>query len=121
MIPAFDSGDHLHPGNRGGEAMAEAVDLKALLGRWSQRRTLKGSSHGDGRCSGFKVPVLSFGVVAFVPGNTDVEVGAASWTFALRRTSTKAHSPIREQYAAMGAAARKKGPVAPISNRRAPE
>lgn len=32
MTPAFDSGDHLHPGDRGNRAMAEAVDLK-MLGR----------------------------------------------------------------------------------------
>lgn len=33
MLPAFDSGDHLHPGDRGNQAMAQAVDLAALLGR----------------------------------------------------------------------------------------
>lgn len=33
MNPAFDSGDHLHPGDVGNRAMAEAVDLNALLGR----------------------------------------------------------------------------------------
>lgn len=33
MNPAFDSGDHLHPGDAGNRAMAEAVDLDALLGR----------------------------------------------------------------------------------------
>lgn len=32
MAPAFDSGDHLHPGDAGNRAMAEAVDLEALLG-----------------------------------------------------------------------------------------
>ena len=31
--PAFDSGDHLHPGDEGNRAMAEAIDLDALLGR----------------------------------------------------------------------------------------
>ena len=31
--PAFDSGDHLHPGDAGNRAMAEAIDLDALLGR----------------------------------------------------------------------------------------
>ncbi|UNK39951.1 SGNH/GDSL hydrolase family protein (plasmid) [Shinella sp. H4-D48] len=31
--PAFDSGDHLHPGDAGNRAMAEAVDLDELLGR----------------------------------------------------------------------------------------
>jgi lysophospholipase L1-like esterase len=30
--PAFDSGDHLHPGDAGNRAMAEAVDLDELLG-----------------------------------------------------------------------------------------
>ncbi|KAF1017544.1 MAG: hypothetical protein GAK31_00810 [Stenotrophomonas maltophilia] len=32
MAAAFDSGDHLHPGDAGNRAMAEAVDLDALLG-----------------------------------------------------------------------------------------
>lgn len=31
--PSFDSGDQLHPGDAGNRAMAEAVDLDALLGR----------------------------------------------------------------------------------------
>ena len=30
--PAFDSGDHLHPGDAGNRVMAEAVDLDRLLG-----------------------------------------------------------------------------------------
>ncbi|MGW0121099.1 SGNH/GDSL hydrolase family protein [Streptomyces sp. NPDC003327] len=30
MLPAYDSGDHLHPGDAGYRAMAEAVDLDAL-------------------------------------------------------------------------------------------
>jgi lysophospholipase L1-like esterase len=30
---AFDCGDHIHPGDHGHQAMAEAVDLEALLGR----------------------------------------------------------------------------------------
>src|SRR3546814_9654409 len=33
LIPAFDSGDHLHPGDEGNRAMAEAIDLDTLLGR----------------------------------------------------------------------------------------
>lgn len=33
LMPAFDSGDHLHPGDEGNRAMAEAIDLDALLGR----------------------------------------------------------------------------------------
>lgn len=33
LIPAFDSGDHLHPGDEGNRAMADAIDLNALLGR----------------------------------------------------------------------------------------
>src|SRR5690606_25515053 len=32
MLPAHDSGDHLHPGDAGYRAMAEAIDLPALLG-----------------------------------------------------------------------------------------
>jgi lysophospholipase L1-like esterase len=32
IAPAFDSGDHLHPGDKGNMAMAEAIDLETLLG-----------------------------------------------------------------------------------------
>lgn len=32
MLPAFDSGDHLHPNDAGCQAMADAVDLSMLLG-----------------------------------------------------------------------------------------
>ncbi|WP_329768639.1 SGNH/GDSL hydrolase family protein [Stenotrophomonas muris] len=32
MAAAYDSGDHLHPGDAGNRAMAEAVDLEILLG-----------------------------------------------------------------------------------------
>jgi lysophospholipase L1-like esterase len=31
LLPAFDSGDHLHPGDAGYQAMADAIDLRALL------------------------------------------------------------------------------------------
>ncbi len=31
LNPAFDSGDHLHPGDAGSKAMADAVDLKLLI------------------------------------------------------------------------------------------
>ena len=31
LLPAYDSGDHLDPGDAGNKAMAETVDLKALL------------------------------------------------------------------------------------------
>ncbi|MBB4866261.1 lysophospholipase L1-like esterase [Pseudomonas nitritireducens] len=31
LLPAYDSGDHLHPGDAGNRAMAEAVDIDALL------------------------------------------------------------------------------------------
>ncbi|MDB5931860.1 MAG: lipase, partial [Polaromonas sp.] len=30
LRPEFDSGDHLHPGDRGNQAMADALDLDAL-------------------------------------------------------------------------------------------
>ncbi|MEV8592966.1 SGNH/GDSL hydrolase family protein [Streptomyces sp. NPDC052012] len=33
MLPAYDSGDHLHPGDAGHAALAESVDLRALTGR----------------------------------------------------------------------------------------
>lgn len=32
MAAAYDSGDHLHPGDAGNRAMAEAVDLDVLMG-----------------------------------------------------------------------------------------
>jgi lysophospholipase L1-like esterase len=32
MLPAYDSGDHLHPGDAGYAAMANAIDLRTLLG-----------------------------------------------------------------------------------------
>ena len=31
LKPEFDSGDHLHPGDRGNKAMADAIDLEALF------------------------------------------------------------------------------------------
>ncbi|MCE4069889.1 MULTISPECIES: SGNH/GDSL hydrolase family protein [Pseudomonas] len=31
LLPAYDSGDHLHPGDAGNRAMAESVDLSLLL------------------------------------------------------------------------------------------
>ncbi|SFH71704.1 Lysophospholipase L1 [Collimonas sp. OK307] len=37
FLPAYDSGDHLHPGDRGYQAMADAIDLGTLLG--SRRST----------------------------------------------------------------------------------
>ncbi|MFD8865377.1 hypothetical protein ACFV1F_13565, partial [Streptomyces sp. NPDC059590] len=30
--PAYDSGDHLHPGDAGLQAMADAIDLRQLTG-----------------------------------------------------------------------------------------
>ncbi len=33
LLPAYDSGDHIHPGDAGLRALAESVDLDALLGR----------------------------------------------------------------------------------------
>ncbi|QRY82234.1 SGNH/GDSL hydrolase family protein [Pseudomonas sp. PDNC002] len=31
LLPAYDSGDHLHPGDAGNRAMADSVDIEALL------------------------------------------------------------------------------------------
>ncbi|WP_259753915.1 SGNH/GDSL hydrolase family protein [Pseudomonas sp. GCEP-101] len=31
LLPAYDSGDHLHPGDAGNRAMAESVDIDAML------------------------------------------------------------------------------------------
>jgi lysophospholipase L1-like esterase len=31
LLPEFDSGDHLHPGDKGNQAMAEAIDLATLV------------------------------------------------------------------------------------------
>jgi hypothetical protein len=33
LLPAYDSGDHLHPNDAGCQAMAEAVNLSMLIGR----------------------------------------------------------------------------------------
>ncbi|MEN8654272.1 SGNH/GDSL hydrolase family protein [Streptomyces sp. 21So2-11] len=30
MLPTFDGGDHLHPNDKGMQAMADSLDLKAL-------------------------------------------------------------------------------------------
>jgi lysophospholipase L1-like esterase len=30
LLPAYDSGDHLHPGDAGNKVMADAVDINAL-------------------------------------------------------------------------------------------
>jgi lysophospholipase L1-like esterase len=32
LLPAYDSGDHLHPNDAGGQAMADAVSLSMLIG-----------------------------------------------------------------------------------------
>jgi hypothetical protein len=32
-LPAYDSGDHLHPGDAGNKAMADAIDVPGLLGK----------------------------------------------------------------------------------------
>ncbi|PJL67397.1 lipase [Stenotrophomonas maltophilia] len=37
MAAAYDSGDHLHPGDAGNRAMAEAVDLEVLMGPSTHR------------------------------------------------------------------------------------
>ena len=31
LLPEFDSGDHLHPGDKGNRAMAAAIDLGQLI------------------------------------------------------------------------------------------
>ncbi|WP_419999907.1 SGNH/GDSL hydrolase family protein [Streptomyces boninensis] len=33
MLPAYDSGDHLHPGDKGYKAMADSIDLDMILGK----------------------------------------------------------------------------------------
>ncbi len=38
MLPAYDSGDHLHPGEAGLQALADAVDLTVLDGRRGRTR-----------------------------------------------------------------------------------
>lgn len=38
MLPAYDSGDHLHPGEAGLQALADAVDLTVLDGRRERAR-----------------------------------------------------------------------------------
>ncbi len=41
LLPAYDSGDHLHPGDAGNRALAEAVDLTLLFGNQSPRPAYK--------------------------------------------------------------------------------
>ncbi|MEX5405067.1 SGNH/GDSL hydrolase family protein [Stenotrophomonas sp. WED208] len=47
MAAAYDSGDHLHPGDAGNRAMAEAVDLEVLLGA-SETPGVRALSQGKG-------------------------------------------------------------------------
>ncbi|MGB5907044.1 MAG: SGNH/GDSL hydrolase family protein [Stenotrophomonas maltophilia] len=47
MAAAYDSGDHLHPGDAGNRAMAEAVDLEVLLGA-SETPGIRSLSPGKG-------------------------------------------------------------------------
>ncbi|AEM50967.1 SGNH/GDSL hydrolase family protein [Stenotrophomonas maltophilia] len=47
MAAAYDSGDHLHPGDAGDRAMAEAVDLEVLLGA-SETPGVRSLSPGKG-------------------------------------------------------------------------
>ena len=47
MAPAYDSGDHLHPGDAGNRAMAEAMDLEVLLGA-SETPGVRALSQGKG-------------------------------------------------------------------------
>ncbi|WP_128804076.1 MULTISPECIES: SGNH/GDSL hydrolase family protein [unclassified Streptomyces] len=47
MLPALDSGDHLHPNDKGMQAMADAVDLKSLDCD-SHGRTGRGQPDADG-------------------------------------------------------------------------
>ncbi|MEC4720946.1 SGNH/GDSL hydrolase family protein [Noviherbaspirillum sp. CPCC 100848] len=42
LSPAFDSGDHLHPGDAGYKAMADMLDMAALFG--------DGNCNGTGKC-----------------------------------------------------------------------
>lgn len=37
LLPAYDSGDHLHPGDKGYEAMADAVDIRPLVAPSARR------------------------------------------------------------------------------------
>jgi lysophospholipase L1-like esterase len=49
LNPAYDSGDHLHPNDAGYRAMAEAVDIPALLGTTSSDTTTAASQDGQSR------------------------------------------------------------------------
>ena len=53
LLPGYDSGDHLHPGDDGLRALAESVDLDALVGRPTSVGDVRGGvsggiSNGDG-------------------------------------------------------------------------
>lgn len=47
LLPRFDSGDHLHPGDAGNRALAEAVDLDALLGTAASVNSISNFPHKD--------------------------------------------------------------------------
>jgi len=42
LLPAYDSGDHLHPGDAGNRALAEGIDLPLLLNDQSPRPAYRG-------------------------------------------------------------------------------
>jgi len=46
MLPAYDSGEHLHPGGRGVQAMAEAVPLALPRRRYHSRRAWQCAARG---------------------------------------------------------------------------
>ncbi|MGW9346651.1 GDSL-type esterase/lipase family protein [Nocardiopsis flavescens] len=47
LLPAYDSGDHIHPGDAGLRALAESVDLDALMGRPRAGGAAEGGVSGD--------------------------------------------------------------------------
>jgi lysophospholipase L1-like esterase len=47
LLPRFDSGDHLHPGDAGNQALAEAVDLDALLAPAASMTSVSTSPHKE--------------------------------------------------------------------------
>ncbi|MFL1428592.1 MULTISPECIES: GDSL-type esterase/lipase family protein [unclassified Nocardiopsis] len=48
LLPAYDSGDHLHPGDAGLRALAESVDLDELMGRAPVRQGTGEGTGGEG-------------------------------------------------------------------------
>jgi lysophospholipase L1-like esterase len=84
MAAAYDSGDHLHPGDAGNRAMAEAVDLEVLLGcRGPTRRRSWGkgsdpSNENPGQARGFVARLAGTAYLRFLRTYSTSECSSSS-------------------------------------------